>query len=83
MSTTYYTKAGIHHTHSPFDISTTECFHRLDGPALIVEYFNEDYIEYWVNGNMIETLEVEDWIKENNINLKTKAHQVLFMLKFG
>ena len=54
--------------------------HRLDGPA--VEWINGER-KYWINGKIIETLEVETWIKENNINLKTKQHQVLFMVKFG
>jgi len=54
--------------------------HRLDGPAIIWSNGDE---EYWINGKIIETLEVEDWIKDNNINLKTKKHQTLFMLRFG
>jgi len=54
--------------------------HRLDGAAIIWYDGNE---EWWVDGKIIETLEVEDWIKENNINLKTKQHQVLFMVMFG
>ena len=54
--------------------------HRLDGPA--VEY--KDGYKYWyINGKMLNTNEVEPWIKNNNINLKTKQHQALFMLKFG
>ena len=54
--------------------------HRLDGPAIIWSNGDE---EYWINGKVIETLEVEAWIKNNNINLKTKQHQALFMLRFG
>jgi len=53
--------------------------HRLDGPA--VEWSDGER-EYWINGKVIETLEVESWIKSNNINLKTKQHQALFMLRF-
>jgi len=54
--------------------------HRLDGPAI---EWNDGEREYWINGKVIETLEVETWINNNNINLKTKQHQVLFMVVFG
>ena len=54
--------------------------HRLDGAAVV--WFDEEE-EYWINGKIIETLEVEFWINNNNINLKTKKHQALFMLMFG
>jgi len=54
--------------------------HRLDGPAII---WNNGYKGRYINGKKLNTNEVETWIKNNNINLKTKLHQVLFMLKFG
>jgi len=54
--------------------------HRLDGPA--IEWKNLPK-EYWINGKMLNIKEVESWINNNNINLKTKQHQALFMLRFG
>jgi len=54
--------------------------HRLDGPA--VEY-NDGIIEWRIKGKRLSNDEVEAWVKENNINLKIKQHQVLFMVKFG
>jgi len=54
--------------------------HRLDGAAVI--WFDEEE-EWWINDKELDTQDVEDWIKNNNINLKTKAHQVLFMVMFG
>jgi len=55
-------------------------FHRLSGPAIIWSNGDE---EWWVSGKRLDTNKVENWIKDNNINLKTKAHQVLLMVKFG
>jgi len=52
--------------------------HRLDGPAYISNRVNIWYI----NDKKLNTKEVETWINNNNINLKTKQHQVLFMVKF-
>jgi len=54
--------------------------HRLDGPAVVHLYGNKGY---WINDKKLNTEEVEDWIKDNNINLKTKKHQTLFMVRFG
>ena len=54
--------------------------HRLDGPA--IEYF-DGRKEWYVNDKKLNTKKVETWIKSNNINLKTKQHQVLFMVMFG
>jgi len=54
--------------------------HRLNGPA--VEFSNRINIWY-VNDKKLNTKKVETWIKSNNINLKTKQHQVLFMVMFG
>jgi len=53
--------------------------HRLDGPAVIKKYGHK---EYWINGKKLNKKEVETWIKNNNINLRTKQHQTLFMVKF-
>jgi len=54
--------------------------HRLDGPAIIWSNGDEEYL---INGKIIETLEVEGWIIQNNIDLKTKMGQSIFILKFG
>jgi len=54
--------------------------HRLDGPAYIM---NNGYTIWYVNGEKLSAKEVKTWIIQNNINLKTKEHQTLFMLRFG
>jgi len=54
--------------------------HRTDGPAVIWSDGDE---EWWVNDKELNTNEVEAWINNNNIDLETKKHQVLFMLRFG
>jgi len=54
--------------------------HRLSGPSIISSAAEN---EYWIFGKKVNTEEVETWIRENNINLKTKEHQALFMLRFG
>jgi len=54
--------------------------HKLDGPAV---HFKNGGKGYYISGKRLDEEEVETWIKENNINLKTKQHQVLFMVKFG
>jgi len=54
--------------------------HRIDGPAVELKGGRK---EWYVNGEKLNKKEVETWIKNNNINLKTKEHQVLFMLRFG
>jgi len=54
--------------------------HRLDGAAIV--WYDGDE-EWWVNGKKLNTKEVKTWIKDNNINLKNKQHQVLFMVMFG
>jgi len=54
--------------------------HRIDGPAVIGQNGSK---RWYINGACIHKRKVEPWIKENNIDLKTKQHQALFMLKFG
>jgi len=53
--------------------------HRLDGPAV---FWKDGSKEYWTSGKYINTEEVEALIKENNIKLKNKKHQMLFKLRF-
>jgi len=54
--------------------------HRLDGPA---DEWKNGFKRWYINGKKLNTNKVEKWIKNNNINLKTKQHQVLFMVMFG
>ena len=54
--------------------------HRFGGPAIIGSSGKK---EWYINGGKLNTNQVETWIKNNNIDLKTKEHQALFMLKFG
>jgi len=53
--------------------------HRLDGPAVT---WDNGKKEYWISGIRLDTKEVEVWIRNNNINLKTEVGQILFMLRF-
>jgi len=54
--------------------------HREDGPAVI---YPNGIIEYFLNGKNI-TIEVEEWIEENNIpKVWTNSHKILFKLTFG
>jgi len=53
--------------------------HRIDGPAVDCLFGTK---EWYINDKKLNTNEVETWIKDNNINLKTKQHQALFMLRY-
>ena len=53
--------------------------HRLDGPA--VE--NRNYREWWINGIKLPNKKVEEWIKDNDIDLKTQEGQLIFKLRWG
>jgi len=53
--------------------------HNLSGPAVI---WREKY-EYFINGEKLNKKEVENWIKENNIDLNKKTYQIIFLLRFG
>ena len=55
--------------------------YRLDGPAF--ESYDKMFTDYFINDKKLNKKEVEGWINNNNINLKTKEHQALFMLRFG
>ena len=54
--------------------------HRIGGPSIEGPTGNKSY---FINDKKLNTKKVETWIKDNNINLKTKQHQALFMLRFG
>ena len=54
--------------------------HRLDGPAVT---WKDGFKIWYINDKELNKDEVENWIRNNNINLKTKKGQSLFMLKFG
>ena len=53
--------------------------HRLDGPA--IEHKNGTK-KWYVDGKELPTEEVEEWIEENNIDLKTKEGQMAFKLRW-
>ena len=56
-----------------------EYLHRLDGPA--VECV--DGKNYWfVNDEDLDTNEVENWIKENDIDLTQEEHVMAFKLRW-
>ena len=53
--------------------------HRLDGPAV------EDVDgtkEWWINGKELPTDEVEIWLEENDVDLKTESGQMAFKLRW-
>ena len=53
--------------------------HRLDGPA--IEY--ADGTKNWfIDGKSIDTEEVENWLGENKVDLKTAVGQMAFKLKW-
>lgn len=51
--------------------------HRLDGPAV-----ESDYEEWWIDGTQLPKKEVEDWLEENTVDLKTEAGQMAFKLRW-
>lgn len=53
--------------------------HRTDGPALE----RPDGSRIWaLNGKRLPTQQVEEWIKQNNINLSTQLGQLAFKLRW-
>ncbi len=54
--------------------------HRLDGPAL---EFADGSESWYINGNQLPIREVEAWLDENDINLKTEAGQIAFKLRWS
>jgi len=53
--------------------------HRLDGPA--IEY-NNGTKKWWIGGEHLPTEEIEEWLEENKINLKTQEGQTAFKLRW-
>src|ERR1700691_4019715 len=54
--------------------------HREDGPAIIYS----QGVMYYLNDKFIITEDVNDWIKENNIQkVWNNSHKLLFKLTFG
>ena len=54
------------------------CWHRLDGPA--VEY-NDGIKQWWVNGEQLPAEDVEIWLEENDVDLKTEEGQMAFKVR--
>lgn len=54
--------------------------HRVDGPA--IEY-NDGIVSWYMFGNRLNTFEVEQWLKDNNLSYPfNKETQFLFQLRF-
>lgn len=53
---------------------------RIDGPAVI---YPNGYVEWWIKNKSLDTKQVEDWIQDNNINLKTIEGQTAFKLRWS
>ena len=54
--------------------------HRIDGPAIEPHSGTN---EWYLNGNELLIEEVEKWIKDNNINLKTIEGQLAFKMRWS
>lgn len=64
--------------------------HRFDGPAIELPAYTDDdgcfheaTVEWWINGNELPQDEVEKWLKENEIDLKTEIGQLAFKLMWS
>ena len=87
----YLKSKGERHFHNPDGpalIFTTgykawyidgEC-HRTDGPAVCGAQGSE---RWYVNGKKLPEKEVEQWIKENNIDLSTEEGEMAFILRWA
>lgn len=54
--------------------------HRTNGPAYIEV---NGYREWWLNGQFLPKNHVEDWLRENNIDLKTIEGQTAFVFRWS
>ena len=54
--------------------------HRLDGPAIEGA---DGTKEWWINNKKLPTEEVEIWLEENDVDLKTEAGQMAFKLRWA
>ena len=54
--------------------------HRLDGPAIKLSNGSKNW---WLNGKRLPTEEVEIWLEENDVDLKTEAGQMAFKLRWS
>ncbi len=53
--------------------------HRTDGPAI---EWPDGRIEWWINGNELPTEEIEEWLKENKMDLQMPEGQMAFKLRW-
>ena len=53
--------------------------HRLDGPAIEWIYGSK---EWYVNDKQQSTEEIDAWLEENNVDLKTEEGQMAFKLRW-
>lgn len=54
--------------------------HCIDGPAVTCPDRKD---EWWINGNQLDRCEVEEWLEENEINLKEEIGQMAFKLRWS
>ena len=54
--------------------------HRIGKPAVKDA---DGLQEWWVDDKLLSKEEVENWLKENKINLKSKEGQMAFKLRWG
>ena len=59
--------------------------HRLNGPAAIMydEGKNLIWEQWWINGKVLDPLEVEQWLRNNKIDLTTNEGQFAFKLTWA
>ena len=87
----YIEKNGQRHWHNPFGPAYIapdgskhwylyHKRHRIDGPAV---EFTDGVTLWYLDNKKLPKDEVEAWIKENNINLKTEEGKVAFKLRWS
>ena len=55
-------------------------YHRSDGPAIELK---DGTKLWWVDDKKLPTEEVEIWLEENDVDLKTEAGQMAFKLRWA
>lgn len=73
----YYTDGIITYWYLPSKGETY--WHREDGPAFVDMDGSK---HWWFNDIQLPTGEVEDWLEENKVDLKTDEGQMAFKLRW-
>jgi len=85
----FYTSNGEKHEGNSYADVDFLNLDRPDGPALYIYYntqpatFTPSTCAYALNGNILDTDKIMNWLAENNIDLSSNFGRKIFMLKFG